>query len=215
MTDDLERRLGAAPAPAPDLDLAALRRRLARRAEEEGLLDVAYGTYDSPLGPLTVVVTPRGLVRLAYPDEPIEVELAEIAERISPRVLEAPQRTDEVRRELDAYFAGRRRGFDVPIDWRLVRGFAGEVLRATARIPFGQVSTYRRIATEAGSPNAYRAAGNALGSNPVPIVVPCHRVLHAGGGLGGYTGGLDRKRFLLRLEGVLDDEGTRRGPSAS
>ncbi|HEU5326056.1 MAG TPA: methylated-DNA--[protein]-cysteine S-methyltransferase [Candidatus Limnocylindria bacterium] len=213
MTDELERRLGSAPAPA--LDVAGLRRRLARRADEEGLLDVAYGTYDSPLGPLTVVVTPRGLVRLAYPGEPVEDELADIAARISPRVLEAPERTDEVRRELDAYFAGHRRGFDVPIDWRLVRGFAGEVLRATARIPFGQVSTYRDIAAEAGSPNAYRAAGNALGSNPVPIVVPCHRVLHAGGGLGGYTGGLDRKRYLLRLEGVLDDEGTRRPVPAS
>jgi methylated-DNA-[protein]-cysteine S-methyltransferase len=208
MTDELERRLGAAS--VPPLDVGALRRRLADRADREGLLDVAYGTYDSPLGPLTLVVTPRGLVRLSYPDEPIEAELAEIAERVSPRVLEAPERTDEVRRELDAYFAGKRHHFDVPIDWRLVRGFAGEVLRATARIPFGHVSTYREVAAEAGSPNAYRAAGNALGSNPVPIVVPCHRVLHAGGGLGGYTGGLDRKRFLLRLEGVLDDEGTRR-----
>ncbi|HET7646739.1 MAG TPA: methylated-DNA--[protein]-cysteine S-methyltransferase [Candidatus Limnocylindria bacterium] len=213
MTDDLERRL--AGGEVPQLDLEALRRRLARRADREGLLDVAYGTYDSPLGPLTLVVTPRGLVRLSYPDEPIEAELDEIAERISPRVLEAPERTDAVRRELDAYFAGRRTSFDLPIDWRLVRGFAGEVLRATARIPFGQVSTYREIATEAGSPNAYRAAGNALGSNPVPIVVPCHRVLHAGGGLGGYTGGLDRKRFLLRLEGVLDDEGTPRTVPAS
>jgi methylated-DNA-[protein]-cysteine S-methyltransferase len=109
-----------------------------------------------------------------------------------------------VRRQLDEYFAGRRTAFDVPIDWRLVRGFAGAVLAATARIPFGAVSSYREIATDAGSPNAYRAAGNALGSNPVPIVVPCHRVLHAGGGLGGYTGGLDRKRFLLKLEGLLE-----------
>jgi methylated-DNA-[protein]-cysteine S-methyltransferase len=109
-----------------------------------------------------------------------------------------------VRRQLDEYFAGARRGFDVPIDWRLVRGFAADVLRATARIPFGAVASYRAVATEAGSPSAYRAAGNALGSNPVPIVVPCHRVLHAGGGLGGYTGGLDRKRYLLTLEGVLE-----------
>ena len=93
--------------------------------------------------------------------------------------------------------------FEVPIDWRLVRGFAGDVLRATARIPFGETSSYREVAAAAGSPNAYRAAGNALGSNPVPIVVPCHRVLHAGGGLGGYTGGLDRKRYLLTLEGAL------------
>ena len=201
MTDDLERRLGAATG-AP-LDLDALRSRIARRAADEGLLDVAYAVADSPLGPLTVMVTPRGLVRLSYPGEGIDAQLAELAERVSPRIFEAPERTDEVRRQLDAYFAGDRTAFDLPIDWRLVRGFAGEVLRATARIPFGSVSSYRAVATEAGSPNAYRAAGNALGSNPIPIVVPCHRVLHAGGGLGGYTGGLDRKRYLLRLEGVL------------
>jgi methylated-DNA-[protein]-cysteine S-methyltransferase len=202
MTDDLERRLGAATG-AP-LDLAALRSSLARRADDEGLLDVAYGVAESPLGPLTVMVTPRGLVRLAYPGEGIDSHLAELAERVSPRILEAPERTDEVRRQLDAYFAGDRTTFDLPIDWRLVRGFAGQVLRATARIPFGSVSSYRDVATEAGSPNAYRAAGNALGSNPIPIVVPCHRVLHAGGGMGGYTGGLERKRYLLELEGVLE-----------
>lgn len=202
MTDDLERRLRDASAPA-DFDADRLRATLARRAADEGLLDVAYATYESPLGSLTVVVTPRGLVRLSYPGERIEDQLQELADRVSPRILEAPERTDDVRRQLDAYFAGRRHAFDVPIDWRLVRGFAAEVLRATARIPFGGVSSYREIAAAAGSPNAYRAAGNALGSNPVPIVVPCHRVLHAGGGLGGYTGGVERKRYLLRLEGVL------------
>jgi methylated-DNA-[protein]-cysteine S-methyltransferase len=204
MTDDLERRLaGAAPrADAPDVDrmLAAL----ATRAEADGLLDVAYGTADSPLGPLTVVVTPRGLVQLSYPGEPVGAQLETVAERVSPRILASAARTDAVRRQLDEYFEGGRHRFELPIDWRLVRGFAGDVLRATARIPFGAVSSYREIATEAGSPNAYRAAGNALGTNPIPIVVPCHRVLHAGGGLGGYTGGLERKRFLLRLEGVLD-----------
>jgi methylated-DNA-[protein]-cysteine S-methyltransferase len=203
MTDELERRLADAP-PAPDLDLVALRAAVTRRAADDGLLDVAYGTHDSPLGPLTVMVTPRGLVRLSYSGEGIAAQLDEVASRVSPRILEAPERTDAVRRQLDEYFAGRRHAFDVPIDWRLVRGFAGDVLRATARIPFGSVSSYREVATEAGSPNAYRAAGNALGSNPIPIVVPCHRVLHAGGGLGGYTGGLERKRYLLELEGVLD-----------
>jgi len=203
MTDDLERRL-AATRPVPDLDLARLRAEVARRAANGGLLDVAYGTHDSPLGPLTVMVTPRGLVRLSYSGEGMAAQLDEIADRVSPRILEAPERTDAVRRQLDEYFAGRRHAFEVPIDWRLVRGFAGEVLRATARIPFGSVSSYREVAMEAGSPNAYRAAGNALGSNPIPIVVPCHRVLHAGGGLGGYTGGLERKRYLLELEGVLD-----------
>jgi methylated-DNA-[protein]-cysteine S-methyltransferase len=202
MTDDHEPRL--APPAVPPLDLAAFRAALARRASKEDLVDVAYGAYDSPLGELTVMVTPRGLVRLSYPGEGIADQLEELARTVSPRILEAPERTDEVRRQLDAYFAGRRRTFEVPIDWALVRGFAGDVLRATSRIPFGAVSSYRDIAAAAGSPNAYRAAGNALGSNPVPIVVPCHRVLHAGGGLGGYTGGLDRKRYLLTLEGVLD-----------
>jgi methylated-DNA-[protein]-cysteine S-methyltransferase len=202
VTDELERRLATEPPPTAALDAAGLRSRIARRAAAEGLLDVAYGTYDSPLGPLTVMVTPRGLVRLSYSGEGIAAQLEEIAERVSPRILEAPERTDQVRRQLDQYFGGERRAFEVRIDWRLVRGFAGDVLRATARIPFGTVSSYREVAADAGSPNAYRAAGNALGSNPMPIVVPCHRVLHAGGGLGGYTGGLERKRFLLRLEGA-------------
>ena len=204
MTDDLERRLADDARAGPRLDLERLRAALARRAADDGLLDVAHGTYDSPLGTLTVMVTPRGLVRLSYPGEGIADQLDELADRVSPRILEAPERTDAVRRQLDEYFDGARRTFDVPIDWRLVRGFAGDVLRATARIPFGSVSSYRQVAEEAGSPKAYRAAGNALGSNPVPIVVPCHRVLHVSGGLGGYTGGLDRKRFLLRLEGVLE-----------
>ena len=202
MTDDLERRL-AADVNVPAIDTDRLRAAIARRAAEDGLLDVAYGTYESPLGPLTVFVTPRGLVRLSYPGEPVESQLDELAALVSPRVMAAPERTDEVRRQLDDYFGGTRRDFELPIDWRLLRGFRGQVLKATARIPFGSVSSYREIATRAGSPNAYRAAGNALGSNPVPIVVPCHRVLHAGGGLGGYTGGLERKRFLLELEGVL------------
>ena len=204
MTDDLERRLSAA-APGAHLDLDRLRRGLARRASDDGLLDVAYGTADSPLGPLTVIVTLRGLVRVSYEHEAIDEQLDELAARISPRILRAPDRTDGVRRQLDEYFGRRRHEFDVPIDWRLVRGFAENVLRATARIPFGGTSTYRGVATEAGSPNAYRAAGNALNTNPIPIVVPCHRVLHSGGGLGGYAGGLDRKRYLLTLEGVLDD----------
>ena len=174
-----------------------------RRAAEEGLLDVAYAELESPLGPLTVFVTPRGLVRVGY--GAVEDEVDQVASLLSPRVLAAPERTDHVGRELDEYFAGRRQSFDLPLDWSLVHGFAGNVLQATARIPFGSVSTYQEVASEAGSPRAYRAAGNALGSNPIPIVVPCHRVLHSGGGLGGYTGGLDRKRFLLRLEGVRAD----------
>ena len=183
---------------------------LAARAQDAGLLDVAYVTADSPVGPLLLAATERGLVRVAYLDEQArfglstpDAVLGELAERVSPRVLAAPRRLDPVRHELEEFFAGRRRTFDVALDWRLTAGFARRVLQATARIPFGAVSSYKGVATDAGSPRAFRAAGTALGSNPLPIVVPCHRVLHAGGGLGGYTGGLDRKRTLLTIEGVL------------
>jgi methylated-DNA-[protein]-cysteine S-methyltransferase len=198
---DLERRLR--DTPVAELDRKALTAGLAHRAATSGLLDVAYAELDSPIGELIVFVTPRGLLRVKYADEPIEGVLAEVATRVSPRILRAPSRTDEVRRELDGYFALRRRSFDLPIDWSLVHGFAGGVLRQTARIPFGDVRSYGQVAAQAGSPRAARAAGNALGSNPIPIVVPCHRVLHADGKLGGYSGGLDRKRFLLALEGSL------------
>ncbi len=199
---DLERRL-AATAPMADLDLARLRDELAARATQAGLVDVAYGTLDSPLGELTVFVTPRGVVRVAFEDESRDELLDELAGRVSPRILASAQPTDVVRRQLEAYLAGERTAFDVPLDWTLVRGFAIGVLNATARVPYGATTTYRDVAAAAGSPNAYRAAGNALGSNPIPIIVPCHRVLHASGGLGGYAGGLERKRTLLRLEGVL------------
>jgi methylated-DNA-[protein]-cysteine S-methyltransferase len=119
---------------------------------------------------------------------------------VSPRVLAAPGRLDEARRELDEYFAGARTRFELALDWRLTQGFGRRVLRSTARIPFGSVSTYGRVATEAGSPRGSRAAGNALGANPLPIVVPCHRVVRAGGALGGYTGGVERKLALLAIE---------------
>jgi methylated-DNA-[protein]-cysteine S-methyltransferase len=183
------------PTDAPDLTA---------RAEAEGLIDVAYTSVDSPLGPLVVAATPKGLVRVSYTEFRGEDEvLEELARRVSPRGLEAPGRLDPVRRELDEYFEGRRQDFDVPIDWSYLAGFTREVLRATARIGFGDVSSYAGVAAEAGSPRAVRAAGNALGSNPMPVVVPCHRVLRSGGKLGGYTGGLERKEFLLRLEGAL------------
>jgi len=177
--------------------------RVLRAAAAGGLVDVGYAEVDSPFGPLLVATTRRGLVRLAYPNEATDDVLQELADEVSPRVLESPDMTGEVRRELEEYFRGGRQRFEVPVDWRLVRGFAERVLRATARIPFGRVMTYKEIAGRAGNDRAYRAAGNALGSNPIPIVVPCHRVLHTGGGLGGYTGGLERKEFLLTLEGVL------------
>lgn len=197
---ELERDLSRPPAVG--LDTGALMDAIGQRADEEGLVGVAYGSMDSPVGELLVAVTPRGLVRVSFTSEDEDEVLADLAQRVSPRVLRLPRRTDRARRELDEYFAGSRRQFEVPIDWSLVRGFAQGVLRATARVPFGQVTTYRHMAEAAGSPRASRAAGNALGSNPIPIVVPCHRVLHSGGGLGGYAGGLDRKKTLLTLEGV-------------
>jgi methylated-DNA-[protein]-cysteine S-methyltransferase len=151
-----------------------------------------------------VASTPRGLVRLSYSEfRNDEAVLTDLARRVSPRVLEAPARVDRARRELDEYFEGRRTKFELPIDWTLTRGFTTEVLRATAAVGFGDTTTYSEVARVAGSPRAVRAAGNSLGSNPMPIVVPCHRVLRTGGGLGGYTGGLERKEFLLRLEGAI------------
>jgi methylated-DNA-[protein]-cysteine S-methyltransferase len=173
------------------------------RADREGLVDVAYVIVDSPVGRLLLAETRKGLVRVSFGENyPQDKVLEELAEDVSPRVLEVPARLDGIRRELDEYFEGRRTRFDVPLDWRLTHGFGRRVLRHTAQIPYGRVSTYKTVAGEAGSPRAARAAGNALGSNPLPIVVPCHRVLHSGGGLGGYGGGLDRKVFLLELEGA-------------
>ena len=174
---------------------------LVEPAASAGLLDVAYSLLDSPVGTLLIATTRRGLVRIAYLDGDQEDDtLQDLAATVSPRVLSAPRRLDEPRRELEEYFAGRRRQFELPLDWQLTRGFARRVLQATARIPFGSVSSYKQVATEAGSPRGFRAAGNALGSNPLPIIIPCHRVLHAGGGLGGYTGGVERKRLLLAVE---------------
>ena len=193
--------------PGYEAEAAAAASRFAEHAAHEGLVDVAYTTVESPVGAVLVAATHRGLVRIAFgagfnADEVVE----DLSERISPRVLEVPSYFDGVRRELDEYFEGRRTSFDLPLDWQLTRGFARQVLRRTAKIPYGEVSTYQRMAAAAGSPRAYRAAGNALGANPIPIVVPCHRVLHSGGGLGGYGGGLERKEFLLRLEGSLPGE---------
>jgi methylated-DNA-[protein]-cysteine S-methyltransferase len=173
---------------------------VARRAAAEDLVDVAYASIDSPLGPLIAAATREGLALLHYGDD--DAALQRLAERVSPRVLHAPPRLEEVRRELDEYFEGRRRRFDFPVDWILMGPFQRRVLKATYRIPFGRVATYREVAAKAGAPKGSRAAGNALGANPIPIVVPCHRVVRTGGGLGGYTGGLYRKEFLLELEGV-------------
>lgn len=200
--NELERALKQAAHALPG-EPPSIGERLAGLAAERGVLDVAYAHVDSPLGPLTVAATSRGLVRIAYPSNRLDDVLAEIAERISPRVLEAPARLDTVRRELDEYFQRRRTSFELPLDWSLTRGFTRDVLQVTARIGYGEVRSYAEVATRAGRPRAVRAAGNALGSNPIPVVVPCHRVVRTGGSLGGYTGGLERKQFLLAHEGVL------------
>lgn len=178
---------------------------LTERAAAEGLLDVAYATVDSPFGPLLAAATLRGLVKISFPATfDTEETLQDLAARVSPRVLEAPARLDEVRRQLDRYFEGRLREFDLPLDWQLSKGFRLRALRAIDRIPYGQTRSYTQIATSAGNERAVRAAGTACGSNPIPIVVPCHRVLRSGGALGGYGGGLPMKESLLELEGVLE-----------
>jgi methylated-DNA-[protein]-cysteine S-methyltransferase len=177
---------------------------LLTRARRARLEDVAYTEVDSPTGRLLVAATPEGLVRVGFAEEPLDEVLQELADRISPRVLEDPPALDRVRRQLDEYFEGRRRTFACALDWRLApTGFGRKVLEQTARIPYGVVSTYGEVARRAGSPRAARAAGNALHDNPIPIVVPCHRVVPAGGGIGRYGGSEWRKALLLRLEGWL------------
>jgi methylated-DNA-[protein]-cysteine S-methyltransferase len=177
---------------------------LTDRAAAEGLLDVAYAMVDSPFGPLLVATTPRGLVKVSFPEvyDPEET-LRELAAQISPRVLEAPARLDDVRRQLDLYFEGRLREFDLRLDWQLTDGFRKRAQQAIARIPYGRTRSYTEIARSAGNERAVRAAGTACGANPIPIVVPCHRVLRSGGALGGYGGGLEMKRALLDLEKSL------------
>ncbi|HEX7463673.1 MAG TPA: methylated-DNA--[protein]-cysteine S-methyltransferase [Actinomycetota bacterium] len=189
-----------------DVELASLAavEGMLDRARQERLEDVAVATVDSPVGGLLVAVTPRGLVRVAFPEERPDLVMEELSISLSPRVLEDPRALDPVRRQLEEYFEGRRRRFEARIDWALApRGFSRRVLEATARIPYGSVSTYGEMAKRAGSPRAARAAGNALHDNPVPIVVPCHRVVPSGGGIGKYGGSEWRKEWLLRLEGAL------------
>jgi methylated-DNA-[protein]-cysteine S-methyltransferase len=186
-------RGGPAPAPA---DLVA---EVARRAEADGLLDVAWTLADSPVGPLTLAATPAGLVRIAFGHD--DDVLEELAERVSPRVLEAPARLDGVRRQLDEYFVGQRHDFDLALDWSLSQGFRRTVLHQLAQVPYGHTVSYKELAELAGNPKASRATGSAMATNPIPLVVPCHRVLRSGGKIGGYGGGLDAKVWLLRLEG--------------
>ncbi len=177
-----------------------------KRAERDGLLDIAYTEVDTPVGRLLLAATPRGLVRITFPVESPEIVLEQLASTVSPRILESPRRLDDARRDLDLYFDGKLTDFDLPLDWQLTKGFYRKVLRATARIPYGKTRSYGQVAKRAGSPRAVRATGTALGSNPLPIIVPCHRVLRSGGALGGYGGGLDVKQALLELEGALGSD---------
>ncbi|HEV2075764.1 MAG TPA: methylated-DNA--[protein]-cysteine S-methyltransferase [Thermoleophilaceae bacterium] len=198
--DTLSRRLGA----AAERRSAVAAEGFAEHAGAAGLLDVAYARTDSPLGELLLAATESGVVRLAYLAETSEERvLGELATRVSPRLLEAPARLDAVRRELDEYFEGRRRRFDAPVDRRLATGFNRAVLEAISELGYGETASYAEVARRAGSPAAHRATGNALNRNPVPVIVPCHRVLRTGGGLGGYAGGTGAKERLLQLEGVL------------
>jgi methylated-DNA-[protein]-cysteine S-methyltransferase len=202
----LEKLLRQTPSGG-DLDRAV--QGVVARAERDGLIDVAYASVDSPFGRLLVARTDRGVVRLALPKhrgaQQSEDEVLEsLATFISPRVLESPARLDEERRELEDYFEGRRHHFDLPVDWKLTApGFRNRALHAVARIPYGETRTYGQIAKQAGNSRAFRAAGTACGRNPIPLIVPCHRVVQTGGGIGNYGGGPEMKRALLDLEGAL------------
>jgi methylated-DNA-[protein]-cysteine S-methyltransferase len=197
MSDDV---ITTALAVGEDEALQRLRGSLAEAADRDDLLDVAYRTIDSPVGPLLLAATPRGLVRVAYEREDHERVLASLAGRLSPRVLQAPRRLDPVARELDEYFTGRRTAFDVPLDLALTTPFRRRVLQHLPDIRFGSTETYADVARAVGSPAAVRAVGSACATNPLPVVIPCHRVLRTDGGLGGYLGGLAAKTALLGLE---------------
>lgn len=201
--DEIERLLAAKDA-AVHADAEEVARRFAERAAAEGTARIAYATVDTPMGSTSIAATPRGLVSVGLPNRDLDDFLAELADEVSPRIVEAPGTLDTARRELEEYFTGQRQAFDLPLDWRLVPGgFYRRVLRATSRLPFGITATYGEIAAKAGNARAHRAAGTALGSNPLPIVVPCHRIVRRGGDPGNYGGGPELKRWLLSLEGAL------------
>lgn len=196
----LEQALREAAATEP-ATWERLRGELGREAERAGLVDVAFERHETPLGTIVVGATRDGLVRIGLPSEDEDAVLQQLAEHVAPRVLRASRDSlVQTRRELDEYFARRRRSFEIPLDWRLTSGFRRAVLRATEQIPYGETASYREVATRAGSPNAVRAAGTALATNPLPIVVPCHRVLRSDGELGQYRGGTAAKAQLLGIE---------------
>lgn len=203
--DALEESLRAGEKPVA-ATWERIRRDLAHRADAHGLIDVAVERHDSPLGTMLVAATSEGLVRVGLPTEAEDALLAKLAERVSPRLLFAPRgAVTRARRQLDEYFERRRHRFEIDLDWRLTKGFRRDVLRATAEIPYGETASYSEVAAQAGRPAAVRAAGSALANNPLPIVVPCHRVLRSGGEIGSYGGGPAAKAQLLRLEGWVGE----------
>jgi methylated-DNA-[protein]-cysteine S-methyltransferase len=185
---------------ADDAAVAALRARLATRAEREGLLDIAYRTVSTPAGDLLVAATPQGVLKVAWPTEDQDAVLGMLAGQVSPRVLYAPARLDQAARELDEYFAGRRRVFGVDLDFRLAHGFRRTVLDHLPDIGYGSTASYAQVAAAAGRPAAVRAVGTACARNPLPVLIPCHRVIRSDGTLGQYAGGPEVKRVLLELE---------------
>ncbi|MBI2765334.1 MAG: methylated-DNA--[protein]-cysteine S-methyltransferase [Chloroflexi bacterium] len=186
--------------PVDDAAQRRLRARLAAEANAAGLLDVAYRTLDSPVGKLLLAATERGLLRVAYARADHDRVLADIAGAVSPRILAAPARLDVAARELDEYFAGRRKTFDLVLDFQLAKGFRRDVLAHLSAIGYGQMESYAQVAAATGRPNAVRAVGSACAHNPLPVVVPCHRVIRSDGSFGGYVGGAEAKQILLSLE---------------
>ena len=188
---------------ASDSHLERLLGRLVAGADAQGEVDVGYRTVDGPVGPLLLAATPTGLVRVAFASEGEDAVLQELADRVSPRVLPLPRRLDETARELDEYFEGSRHRFDVPLDWQLSRGFRRDVLGHLAvDVDYGHTTSYAGLAALTGSPRAVRAVGTACATNPIPVVVPCHRVVRSDGSMGRYRGGEEAKHALLALEGV-------------
>lgn len=188
--------------PTSDADLTRLRDRLGAAAERDGLLDIAYRTVATPVGSLLLAATDRGLVRVAFESEDFDGVLQTLADRVSPNILRAPARLDAVAAQLDDYFAGRCRSFDVPLDFRLSSGFRQTVQQYLPHIAYGHTQSYKQVAESVGNPGAVRAVGTACATNPLPVVVPCHRVLRSDGSLGGYLGGVAAKTTLLRLESM-------------
>ncbi|MBA3308624.1 MAG: methylated-DNA--[protein]-cysteine S-methyltransferase [Nocardioidaceae bacterium] len=195
LTDELGRALSGSAA-----HLHRLHDRLVAVAQAEGILDIAYRTLDTPVGALLVAATEQGLVKVAYAVQGHDRVLEELASSISPRVLQAPARLEAVAREIEEYFTGRRAAFDLPLDFRLSHGFRRDVLTHLRGVSFGTTASYATLAAAAGSPKAFRAAGSACATNPLPIVVPCHRAIRSDGTLGRYVGGTDAKKTLLTLE---------------